>query len=116
MDFDGNRAVCEPDLPMASFRGVTVAAFLPPWSPPSGPRIVSTRPNIASGWHMEVVAAVVLGGVTITGGKGKILGVIGRILLLGFRRFREGVWQDRMVTRIADSGRKPVSAHLRMPY
>jgi rhamnose transport system permease protein len=50
-------------------------------------RIGSTRPNIASGWEMEVITTVVLGGVAITGGKGNMGGVILGIFLLGFLRF-----------------------------
>lgn len=50
-------------------------------------RIGSTRPNIASGWELDVITAVVLGGVAITGGKGNIGGVIISIFLLGFLKF-----------------------------
>jgi rhamnose transport system permease protein len=50
-------------------------------------RIGSTRPNIAGGWEMEAITTVVLGGVAITGGKGKISGVILGIFLLGFLKF-----------------------------
>jgi rhamnose transport system permease protein len=54
-------------------------------------RIGSTRPNIASGWEMEVITTVVLGGVAITGGKGNFFGVILGIFLLGFLRFGMGL-------------------------
>ena len=54
-------------------------------------RIGSTRPNIASGWEMEAITTVVLGGVAITGGKGNIFGVILGIFLLGFLRFGMGL-------------------------
>jgi rhamnose transport system permease protein len=54
-------------------------------------RIGSTRPNIASGWELDVITTVVLGGVAITGGKGNILGVIIAIFLLGFMKFGMGV-------------------------
>jgi rhamnose transport system permease protein len=50
-------------------------------------RIGSTRPNIASGWELDVITTVVLGGVAITGGKGNIFGVIISIFLLGFLKF-----------------------------
>ena len=39
-------------------------------------RIGSTRPNIASGWELDVITIVVLGGIAITGGKGSVAGVI----------------------------------------
>jgi rhamnose transport system permease protein len=54
-------------------------------------RIGSTRPNIASGWEMDVITSVVLGGVAITGGKGNVGGVIIAIFLLGFMKFGMGV-------------------------
>jgi rhamnose transport system permease protein len=54
-------------------------------------RIGSTRPNIAEGWEMEVITTVVLGGVAITGGKGKMGGVILGIFLLGFLKFGMGL-------------------------
>lgn len=54
-------------------------------------RIGSTRPNIASGWELDIITTVVLGGVAITGGKGNILGVIIAIFLLGFMKFGMGV-------------------------
>lgn len=50
-------------------------------------RIGSTRPNIASGWELEIITSVVLGGVSINGGKGNIGGVLLSIFLLGFMRF-----------------------------
>ncbi len=36
-------------------------------------RIGSTRPNIAHGWELEAITLVVLGGVSISGGKGNKL-------------------------------------------
>jgi rhamnose transport system permease protein len=54
-------------------------------------RIGSTRPNIASGWELDVITTAVLGGVAITGGKGNIPGVIIAIFLLGFMKFGMGV-------------------------
>jgi rhamnose transport system permease protein len=54
-------------------------------------RIGSTRPNIASGWELEVITTIVLGGVAITGGRGNIAGVILGIFLLGFLKFGMGL-------------------------
>jgi rhamnose transport system permease protein len=54
-------------------------------------RIGSTRPNIASGWELEIITTVVLGGVAISGGKGNILGVIIGIFLIGFLKFGMGL-------------------------
>ncbi len=54
-------------------------------------RIGSTRPNIASGWELEIITTVVLGGVAISGGKGNILGVIIGIFLIGYLKFGMGL-------------------------
>ena len=50
-------------------------------------RIGSTRPNIATGWELEAITLVVLGGVSITGGRGNIWGVIIASFLLGYLKF-----------------------------
>jgi rhamnose transport system permease protein len=50
-------------------------------------RISSTRPNIAQGWELDVITMVVLGGVSIAGGTGTILGVVLAVLLLGMISF-----------------------------
>lgn len=50
-------------------------------------RIGSTRPNIAQGWELEVVTMVILGGVSISGGSGTILGVVLSVLVLGLTTF-----------------------------
>ncbi len=50
-------------------------------------RILSTRPNIATAWELEVVTLVVLGGVAITGGKGSIYGVLLSVFTIGYLRF-----------------------------
>lgn len=46
-------------------------------------RIGSTRPNIATGWELEVITMVILGGVGIAGGAGTIGGVLLAVLTLG---------------------------------
>jgi len=50
-------------------------------------RIGSTRPNIANGWELEAITLVVLGGVSITGGRGNIYGVVIASLLVGYLKF-----------------------------
>jgi ribose transport system permease protein len=40
-------------------------------------------PAAASGFELDVVTAVVLGGVSITGGEGHVAGVIAGVLILG---------------------------------
>lgn len=54
-------------------------------------RILSTRPNIANAWELDVVTTVVLGGVAITGGKGNIFGVVAGIFLLGMLKYGMGL-------------------------
>jgi len=54
-------------------------------------RIGSTRPTIATGFELEVVTMVVLGGVNILGGSGTILGVFIAALLWGLVTFGLGL-------------------------
>lgn len=49
-------------------------------------RNASTRGNMASGIELDTIAAVVLGGVGIEGGRGSILGVVVSVFVLGFLR------------------------------
>jgi rhamnose transport system permease protein len=46
-------------------------------------RIGSTRPNIATGWELEIITMVILGGVSIAGGVGTIGGVMLAVLTMG---------------------------------
>ena len=50
-------------------------------------RIGSTRPNIAMGWELDAITMVILGGVSIDGGKGSLLGVVLAIVVLGMFTF-----------------------------
>jgi rhamnose transport system permease protein len=50
-------------------------------------RIGSTRPNIALGFELEIVTMVVLGGVSIAGGSGSIVGVVLAVFVLGLTTF-----------------------------
>ncbi|MDR3515922.1 MAG: ABC transporter permease [Azospirillaceae bacterium] len=54
-------------------------------------RIGATRPNMALGWELEVVATVVLGGVAITGGSGTMPGVILSVFVFGMLTFGLGL-------------------------
>ena len=54
-------------------------------------RLGSTRPSIAQGWELEVVTMVVLGGVSILGGSGSILGVVLAALVMGMVTFGLGL-------------------------
>ncbi len=54
-------------------------------------RILSVRSNIATGWDLEIITLVVLGGVSITGGKGTVFGVFIGSLLVGYLKFGMGL-------------------------
>ncbi|MEY2935738.1 MAG: hypothetical protein RL033_6487, partial [Pseudomonadota bacterium] len=54
-------------------------------------RIGATRPNLALGWDLEVIAIVLLGGVGISGGTGRMSGVILAILVMGMLTFGLGL-------------------------
>jgi rhamnose transport system permease protein len=49
-------------------------------------RYASARADNGTGLELQVVAAVLLGGVSIFGGRGSLLGVLGGVLLLGVLR------------------------------
>ena len=49
-------------------------------------RYASARADNGTGLELQVVAAVLLGGVSIFGGRGTLLGVLGGVLLLGTLR------------------------------
>ena len=51
----------------------------------------STRPNIASGYELEVIAMVVLGGISTAGGKGRMIGAVISIFIIGFLRYGLGL-------------------------
>jgi len=61
---------------MAAFAGMILSA-----------RFGSIRSDIANGFELDVITAVVLGGVDIGGGSGSILGVVLALFLLGIVRF-----------------------------
>lgn len=54
-------------------------------------RIGSTRPNLAMGWELDAVTIVILGGVSILGGKGSVVGTLLAAVLLGSFTFAMGM-------------------------
>ncbi len=54
-------------------------------------RIGSTRPNIAMGWEIEIITVVILGGVSMLGGSGKIPGVVLAVFVMGMVMFGFGL-------------------------
>lgn len=54
-------------------------------------RMGSTRPNIATGYELDVIAMVVLGGISTAGGRGRMIGAVISIFLIGFLRYGLGL-------------------------
>ncbi|RZJ09889.1 MAG: ABC transporter permease [Rubrivivax sp.] len=54
-------------------------------------RLGSTRPNIATGWELEIITMVILGGVSIAGGTGTIGGVMLAVLTMGTLTYGMGM-------------------------
>jgi rhamnose transport system permease protein len=54
-------------------------------------RMGSTRPNVASGYELEVITMVVLGGISTSGGKGRLIGAVLAVFLLGYLRYGLGL-------------------------
>jgi rhamnose transport system permease protein len=54
-------------------------------------RLGSTRPSIAQGWELEIISIVILGGVSVWGGKGSIIGVVLAALVFGLVTFGLGL-------------------------
>jgi rhamnose transport system permease protein len=50
-------------------------------------RLGSTRPSIAMGWELDIITMVILGGISIDGGQGSIMGVVLAALLIGLVTF-----------------------------
>ena len=50
-------------------------------------RLGSTRPSIATGWELSIITMVILGGVSINGGQGSVLGVVLAALFIGLVTF-----------------------------
>ena len=54
-------------------------------------RMGSTRPNVATGYELEVITMVVLGGVSTSGGKGRMVGAVIAVFLIGYLRYGLGL-------------------------
>jgi len=54
-------------------------------------RMGSTRPNVALGYELDVIAMVVLGGVSTSGGTGRIAGPILAVFIIGFLNYGLGL-------------------------
>jgi len=54
-------------------------------------RMGSTRPNIGEGYELEAISMVVLGGISTAGGKGRFVGAVIAIFIIGFLRYGLGL-------------------------
>ncbi|WP_426449700.1 ABC transporter permease [Paenibacillus sp. S-38] len=54
-------------------------------------RMGSTRPNVATGYELDVIAMVVLGGISTAGGKGRMVGAILAVFLIGLLSYGLGL-------------------------
>jgi rhamnose transport system permease protein len=54
-------------------------------------RMGSTRPNVAMNYELDVIAMVVLGGVSTSGGTGRIAGPLLAIFIIGFLNYGLGL-------------------------
>jgi rhamnose transport system permease protein len=54
-------------------------------------RMGSTRPNVAQGYELDVIAMTVLGGVSTSGGTGRIAGPVLAVFVIGFLNYGLGL-------------------------
>ena len=54
-------------------------------------KMSSVRPDVAKGYELDIIAMAVLGGVSTSGGKGRILGATLAIMVIGYLRFGLGL-------------------------
>lgn len=54
-------------------------------------RMGSTRPNVAQGYELTAIAMTVLGGVSTSGGRGRIIGPVLAVFIIGFLNYGLGL-------------------------
>jgi rhamnose transport system permease protein len=54
-------------------------------------RMGSTRPNVATGYEMDVIAMVVLGGISASGGRGRLVGGVLAVFIIGLLKYGLGL-------------------------
>jgi rhamnose transport system permease protein len=54
-------------------------------------RMGSTRPNVATMYELDVIAMVALGGISTAGGKGRMIGAIIAIFIIGYLQYGLGL-------------------------
>ena len=69
---------------LAGFMASVTAIFLTS-------RMSSTRPNVAQGYELDVIAMVVLGGISTVGGKGRLGGALLSVFVIGLLSYGIGL-------------------------
>lgn len=54
-------------------------------------KMSSVRPDVAKGYELDIIAMAVLGGISTSGGKGRILGAALSIMVIGYLRYGLGL-------------------------
>lgn len=54
-------------------------------------RMGSTRPNVATMYELDVIAMAALGGISTAGGKGKIIGTVIAVFIIGYLQYGLGL-------------------------
>ncbi|MFF3101599.1 ABC transporter permease [Viridibacillus arvi] len=54
-------------------------------------RMGSTRPNIANGYELDVIAMAALGGISTAGGKGRLIGTVIAIFIISYLQYGLGL-------------------------
>lgn len=54
-------------------------------------RMGSTRPNVATAYELDVIAMVALGGISTAGGKGRMVGAIIAVFIIGYLQYGLGL-------------------------
>lgn len=54
-------------------------------------RMGSTRPNVATAYELDVIAMVALGGISTAGGKGRMIGAIIAVFIIGYLQYGLGL-------------------------
>ncbi len=54
-------------------------------------RMGSARPNVAQGYELDVIAMVVLGGISTAGGRGRMIGAVLSVFVIGYLRYGLGL-------------------------
>lgn len=54
-------------------------------------RMGSTRPNVANSYELDIIAMAALGGVSTAGGKGRIIGTVIAVFIIGYLQYGLGL-------------------------